>query len=225
METEYFSFNPGTVTCHAPLATTFEHVLKFVTKAEQFLTIHSQEDITNVNSLLEQTLNLQVSNIIQRVIAQVIGEYRDGFVTIKGTEGGQLHVYLAGSDETLPIHVNIEAGTNLIGKVQIEGTSQTVKQAKIYENTAASNVIVAAVTGKKICVVNIAFTVDAEANITLQSDGDGISGAMDFGGTNEPRGMVAHHGNFPLKTASGEAFKILSNTTARISGYCTYYEE
>ena len=225
MEQQYFSFNPGTVTCRTPLPTTFEHVLKFVTKIEQFLTIHNQEDIVNINKLLEQTLNLQISNIISRVIAQVIGEYGDGFVTIKGTEDGQLHVYLAGSDPTNPIDVTLLAGTELIGKVEIEGTSREVKRAEIWQNTGANVQVIALVATKKICIVNIAFTVDAEADIYLNSDANHMTGAMDFGGTNEPKGFVANHGNFPLKTAVGEAFKIESNTSARIAGYVIYYEE
>jgi len=225
MEEKYFDFDPGTHTCRTPLPTTFEHVLKFVTKIEQFLTIHNQEDIVNINKLLEQTFNLQISNIISRVIAQVIGEHGDGFVTIKGTEDGQLHVYLAGSDPTNPIDVTIGLGDKLIGKVEIEGTSHEVKRAPIWQNTIASVQVIGLVATKKICIVNIAFTVDAEADVSLNSADTPITGIMDFGGTNEPKGFVSNHGNFPLKTVAGEAFKIQSNTTARIAGYVIYYEE
>ncbi|GAJ07409.1 unnamed protein product, partial [marine sediment metagenome] len=91
MENEYFKFNPGTFTCRTPMPTSFEHLLGFVDKIEQYLTIHNQEEIVNINKLLETTLNLQISNIISRVISQVIGEYKDGFVTIKGSEDGALH--------------------------------------------------------------------------------------------------------------------------------------
>jgi len=94
MDREHFIFNPGTNTCQAPLPTKFEHVLKFVTKAESFKTLHSHEDITNVNQILEETLNLQISNIIQRVVAQIIGESTRGFTTIKGTDDGALHVHV-----------------------------------------------------------------------------------------------------------------------------------
>jgi len=225
MEDLLFIFDPGTHTCKSPSPTRFRHLLGSVDKIEQYLTIHSQEDIVNINKLLEQTLNLQISNIISRVIAQVIGEYGDGFVTIKGTEDGQLHVYLAGSDPTNPIDVTILAGTELIGKVQIEGTSREIKQAAIWQNTIASFEVIPLVEAKKICIVNIAFTVDAEADISLNSDDVPITGIMDFGAANEPRGFVSNHGNFPLKTYLGEAFKIQSNTTARIAGYVTYYEE
>jgi len=225
MEDQLYSFDPGTHTSKCPLPTRFDHLLKFVTRVEQYITLHSQEDIININSQLDQTTNLIISNIIQRVIAQIIGQTDKGFVTIKGTEDGQLHVYLAGSDPANPIDVTLNVGDSLIGKVEIAGTSQEVKRAEIWENTAANNEIITAVALKKICIVNLVFTVDAEADIYLNSDANHMSGAMDFGAANEPRGFVSNHGNFPLKTVIGEAFKIESDTTARIAGYVIYYEE
>jgi len=225
MDQQLYIFDPGTNTSKCPIPTTFEHLLGWVDKIERFLTIHNQEELVNINQLLESTYNLQISNIIQRVIAQIIGEYGDGFVTIKSTEDGQLHVYLAGSDPAAPIDVTLGVGANLIGKVEIEGTSQEVKRAVISENTIANNEIIALVALKKICIVNLVFTVDAEADIYLNSDANHMSGPMDFGAANEPRGFVSNHGNFPLKTVAGEAFKIESDTTARIAGYVVYYEE
>lgn len=203
MENEYFKFDPGTNTCRTPIPTTFEHLLGFSAKIEQYLTIHNQEDIINVNKLLESTLNLQISNIIQRVIAQVIGETPTGFITIKGTDDGALHVSVQDNP----------------------ASKKTIKSAAITENTAANNEIIAAVAGKQICIVNLAFTVAAEADIYLNSAANHMSGSMDFGAANEPRGFVANHGDFPLKTVAGEAFNIQSDTVAQISGYVIYYEE
>lgn len=247
MEKEYFVFDPGTNTGQAPMATTFEHLLGFAAKLEQYLTIHNQEDIVNINKLLETTLNLQISNIIQRVIAQVIGEHGEGFVTIKGTEDGALHVYVAGSDETEPVHVTIEAGseligtvrlddtvaelvtlnvgTNLIGKVEIEGSSHEVKNAVISKKEIGNTEIIPAVGAKKLCLVNLAFTVAAEAIIYLNSNTTHGSGPMNFGAAGEPKGIVINNGNFPLKTVAGDGFFIESNTDAQISGFVTYYEE
>lgn len=225
MEDLLFRFDPGTHTCKSPLPERFEQLIKTVTKEEFCIKLHGQEDLIDIDGQLDRTLNLTICNIIQRTIAQLVGRTPTGFITLKGTNEGALHVYLAGSDETAPLHVLIEAGTELIGKVQIEGTSREIKRAVISENTAANNEIITAVATKKICIVNIAFTVAAEANIYLNSNANHMSGAMDFGAASEPRGFVANHGNFPLETVAGEAFKIESNTVAQISGYCTYYEE
>ena len=203
MEKDYFKFNPGTHTSKAPIPTKFDHLLKFITKVENFLGLHSQEDITNINNQLDQTLNLMISNIIQRVIAQVIGETASGFVTIKGTDDGALHVSVRDDPASL----------------------KTVKSVAISENTAANNDIITAVPGKKICIVNLALTIAAEADIYFNSDANHLTGAMDFGAANEPRGIVTNNGNFPLKTNTGEAFKIESDTVAQISGFAIYFEE
>lgn len=203
MEHQLYIFDPGTNTSKCPLPTRFEHLLKFVTRIEQYIALHSQEDIININSQLDQTTNLIISNIIQRVIAQVIGKYGPGFVTIEGTAAGALHVSI---QEDVP------------------GTKE-IKRALIWENTIDNNEIIPLVEAKKICIVNLVFTVDGEADIILNSDANAMSGEMSFGGTNEPKGFVSNHGNFPLKTFLGEAFKIESDTTARIAGYVIYYEE
>jgi len=225
MENEYFKFNPGTNTVRTPIPTTFEHLLGWVDKIEQYLTIHNQEDIVNINKLLETTLNLQISNIIQRVIAQVIGEYKEGFVTIKGTEDGALHVYLADTAATLEILATLQAGTNLIGKVQIEGTSQTVKSAKI-SSAAGGDILTITPTGSnKIKVTTVVLTVAGATEIKFIDGTTDLTGAMDFGGTNEPRGMVANHGNHPLETTAGAVFKVNSSQAIQVSGYVIYYEE
>jgi len=203
MEDLVYIFDPGTNTTKAPVPTRFDHLLKFIAKIEQYIALHSQEDIININSQLDQTTNLMISNIIQRVIAQITGKLGAGFVTIEGTAAGALHVSI---QEDVP------------------GTKE-IKRAPIWQNTIDSVEVVALVEAKKICIVNIVFTVDAEADISLNTDDVPITGIMDFGGTNEPKGFVSNHGNFPLKTLEGEAFKIQSDTTARIAGYVIYYEE
>lgn len=225
MENDLFIFDPGTNTCHAPLPTRFEHILGFAAKVEQYLTIHNQEEIINVNQLLSQTLNLQVSNIIQRVIAQIIGEHGEGFVTIKGTDDGALHVYLTGSDAAAPIHVTIEAGTNLIGKVQIAGSSQTPLKAEIDFNTAATHDIIAAVADKKHKITTIVFTVGGETNITLKDEDGNFTGAMDFGGTNEPRGFISNHGQITMNCGTNKKFQIINSGAVQVSGYVLYYDE
>jgi len=74
-------------------------------------------------------------------------------------------------------------------------------------------------------VVNVVLVVGGETNITYYDGDTPISGPMDFGGENEPRGMVTHHGNFPLRTSPGSPFKINSSAAEQVSGYVVYYEE
>lgn len=218
-------YDPGTGTSRRPTPEKFEHLKKYVTPVGQDIKITSIEQLTNINQQLEETSNLFVSNLISRVIAQIIGKCGTGFVTIEGTTAGELKVKLTAADIASLIAVELAAGSNLIGKVLIEGTSRTILRAVINESTAALNEIVTAVSGKKICITNLVLIVGGETNITLCSNANTMSGAMDFGGTDEPRGMTQRLGQDPLETIAGEAFKILSSGAVQQSGFITYYTE
>lgn len=215
-------FDPATETSRRPTPEKFAPLKEWITPVEKNIKLTSIEEIVNINEQLLQTAELYVSNIISRVIAQIIGKYGDGFVTIEGTVDGKLKV-----EASIPAGdtVGLDAGANLIGKVEVAGTSRTVLQAAISFAAAANNCIVSLVAGKKIKITNIMFTVAGAINVTLRSGTTPLSGALDFGGTDEPRGMVHHFGDFPLETAVGESFCILCSTAVQISGYVTYYTE
>jgi len=193
-------FNPSTETSKRPTPETFEHLRKWIDVDEKFIDITNITQLPDINVQLEQSSKLYVSNVISRVIAQLIGKYGDGFVTIEGTADGRL-------------------------KVDALSGRPTVLQAKIDESTAATHEIIPAVTAKKIKITNIMLTVAGETNLTFQSDANELSGAMDFGGTDEPRGMVHNFGDCPLETVAGEAFKIKSSGAVQVSGYITYFTE
>lgn len=98
-----------------------------------------------------------------------------------------------------------------------------IHKAKIDIATAADHTIIAAVPSRKISISAIAFTVAGETNLTLKSGSTALSGAMDFGGTNEPRGLTHNLGEYPLQTAVGEAFVITNSIAVQVSGYVSYY--
>lgn len=193
-------YDPGTFTSRRPTPEKFDHLREWIEPVERNIQITNITEMTNINQQLEQTANLFVSNIINRVIAQLIGKHGDGFVTIEATAAGAL-------------------------KVAAMGSGRTILQADIDFATGAHNTIVAAVSGKKIKVTNLVLTVAGEVNLTFESHETALSGAMDFGGTDEPRGLAMPFGDFPLETVAGEAFKILSVGDVQVSGYCNYFTE
>jgi len=193
-------FDPATETSRRPTPEKFEHLRKWISVDEKYIDITNITQLQDINLQLEQTSVLYASNVISRVIAQLLGAYGDGFVTLKGTVDGAL-------------------------KVATMGSGRTVLQAKIDFATAATHQIVALVAGKKIKICNIMLTVAGDTNLTLISGTTAISGALDFGGTGEPRGMVHAFGDFPLETVAGEAFQITSSGTVQVSGYVTYFTE
>ncbi|GAI34612.1 unnamed protein product, partial [marine sediment metagenome] len=224
MEDQFYIFDPGTLTSKCPMPTRFDHALKFITKDENFLGLHSQEDITNINQQLDQTLNLMVSNIIQRVITQIIGQTDKGFVTIKGTDDGELHVYAPaigaiGDDivehgaagsltatlrrvtealEELKTTIVLHSDTT----VQIAGSSQTEKTAPINITSTGIESIPNVTPAATLHITSIMFTVTGAGTVQFRDETAVLSGAMSFGGDNEPRGMTHNFGQIPLKCAA-----------------------
>lgn len=193
-------YYPGTKTNKRPTPVEFIHLRKWIPVDERFIDLTNIEQLVDVNLQLEQSSRLYVSNVIQRVIAQLLGKYGDGFVTLEATEDGRL-------------------------KVDALGNLPTILRAVIDENTAATHEIIPAVVAYKIKIKNIMLTVAGETLITFQSDTTVLSGPLNFGGTDEPRGMVHNFGDAPLETVSGEAFKITLSAAVQLSGYVTYYTE
>jgi hypothetical protein len=74
-------------------------------------------------------------------------------------------------------------------------------------------------------VATIALTVSDETNIVLTFGVFGASGSMDFGGTDEPRGIVIPMGESPAPCGEG-GFTITSDgAAATIGGLVVYYQE
>jgi len=218
-------FDPATETSRRPTPEKFAHLRKWIDVDEKYIDITNITELKNINIQLEQSSKLFVSNVISRVIAQLLGATEDGFVTLEATKTGELKVKLTAADIAQLIAVELAAGTNLIGQVEIAGTSRTVLKAKIDFATATTHEIIAGASGKQIKIANIMLTVAGETNLTFKSATTAISGAMDFGGTDEPRGMGHNFGDFPLDTTSGEAFQITSSGAVQVSGYVTYFTE
>jgi len=193
-------YNPATETSRRPTPEKFEHLRKWIDVDQKYIDITNITNLKNINLQLEQTSILYASNVISRVIAQLLGSTTEGFVTLEATDDGRL-------------------------KVDLDTGKPTTLKAKIDFASAATHEIIAAVAGKKIKIVNLMLTVAGETNLTLKSDTTAISGAMDFGGTDEPRGMVHHFGDHPLEMTAGEAFQITNSAAEQVSGYVTYFTE
>jgi len=199
----YSYFHAPTGTARPVLPTDFVHRRKWVDAIEQFLTLITQSQITNVNQQLESTAHLYVSNIISRVIAQLIGETDYGFATIRATPAGALYVIPAGDLSATKIFAS----------------------AAFHKNSSGDNIIITGSAGTQIKVCFIMFTVAADVNVKFISGTTDLTGVMDFGGTDEPRGMVAPHGPAPLVCGVAEDFIINLSGAVYIDGYCTYYKE
>jgi len=208
-----------------PTPTTFEHLRKYSALELAYLKLSSQFDITNINSILEQTANLYISNEISRVIAQVIGKLDPGFVTIEGTAEGALHVYLAAAAAALEVNATLLEGSALIGKVQIDGLPKTYKSKAFHVNTSPTSDIIAADGTKSHYICSIMFTVAAENDVTLKDETEDLSGAMNLGASGEPMGLTHNFGQAPLVCNAGKKFQFGLSQAQYVSGVVTYYSE
>ena len=88
---------------------------------------------------------------------------------------------------------------------------------------AATHEIIPVVAGKRIRITSIMLTVGGDVNITLYNGDTALSGAMDFGGTSEPRGMVSNFGNRAIELSVSSPFKILLSAAIQVSGFVCYH--
>lgn len=100
-----------------------------------------------------------------------------------------------------------------------------ILSAVINIATAASHTIISAVTGRKIKITSFLFTTGGDVNVTLQDGATALTGALDFGGTSEPRGIVSNFGDNALGLTSGNAFVITLSAAVQVSGLVNYYLE
>ena len=193
-------FNPATETSRRPTPEKFAHLKRWIEVDEHNIDITNITEIKNINQQLEQTAKLYISNIIQRVISQLTAAFGDGFITLEATEDGHLIV-------------------------QTEREAKAITSAKIDFTGTGDHTIVSGQSGKQIKIATIVFTVGGETNITLKAGATAITGAMDFGGTDEPRGIVDTHGYCAYELPTGAALVIHSSIDVQVSGYVTGYIE
>ncbi|TKJ24798.1 MAG: hypothetical protein CEE41_05155 [Hadesarchaea archaeon B3_Hades] len=193
-------YDPGTRTSRRPTPERFVHLKKWVAPVDQSIALTSIEEITNINQQIEQVSKFYISSIISRVIAQLTAAYGDGFISLQATADGAL-------------------------RTQNERERKTVTSAIIDFATSGDHTIVSGVAGQKIKITSLVFTVAGETNITLMDGAVAFTGPMDFGGENEPRGMVDTQGFLPYELSEEQPFVINSSAAVQISGYVTGYIE
>lgn len=193
-------YNPGTHASRRPTPERFAHLRKWITPVDRSISLTTINEMTNINQQLGQSPELFVSTIVSRVIAQLIAVYEDGFVSLRGTFDGALHV-------------------------QTSRESKSITSAPINIEPGGDGTIVTCDADEIINITTLVFTVGGMTNITLYNGAVAITGPMDFGGDDEPRGMVVSQGFLPYQLTAGSSFIIESSEDVQISGYITGYIE
>ncbi len=141
---------------------------------------------------------------------------------IKDITAGEILLYGSSDGGTTWYPVKVDTGGNLQAAVGLTGTSRSMLTAAINFSTAIDSTIIAAVAASKIHLCGLLFTVGGETNITLKFGATAKTGAMDFGGTGEPKGIVAPIW-FDIPLGTNEAFVIASSAAVQVSGWAWYY--
>ena len=100
-----------------------------------------------------------------------------------------------------------------------------LQTAKIELTTAGTQIIISARSDYFVFIAAIVLTVSGETNITFDFGVFGLSGPMDLGGTNEPRGMVIAMGNSPASCGAGGFSVTSSGSGISVGGFVSYYLE
>jgi hypothetical protein len=157
--------------------------------------------------------NIAIRNAIRNDLRYIVPGvpsryfYKRGAWRPRGTSGIE---YIPGYKETgVPIE---------------EEKAEEIKTLKAVINfsTSGNHTIIDSVTGRKIKIWFITFTVGGETNITLLQGSSAISGPMDFGGTSEPRGIVMPPDGKCIELDYNKSFVIYSSASVQVSGIVIY---
>ena len=102
---------------------------------------------------------------------------------------------------------------------------KNLQTAKISLTTAGTQIVVPQQSGYFLFVATIVLTVSGETDLSFIFGVFGSSGSMDFGGSNEPRGIVIAMGDSPAPCGQG-GFSVSSGGVGiAVGGFVTYYLE
>ncbi len=100
-----------------------------------------------------------------------------------------------------------------------------LQTAAISLTTAGTQIVIPARSGYSLFVATIVLTVSGETDLSFIFGVFGSSGSMDFGGANEPRGIVIAMGDSPAPCGQG-GFSVSSGGVGKaVGGFVTYYLE
>lgn len=100
-----------------------------------------------------------------------------------------------------------------------------LQTAAIDMDDAGTEIIILPNPNFYLYIATIVLTVSGETDITFSFGVFGESGAMDFGGENEPRGIVIAMGNSPTSCGVGSFQITSSGTDIHVGGFVSYYRE
>jgi hypothetical protein len=103
-------------------------------------------------------------------------------------------------------------------------STKVIKFAPISASTSGDNVIVAAVTGKKIKVISVVLVASGVVSVTWKSATTNLSGAMPLVANSGFSLPTSPNINY-FETAVGEVLNLNLSSAVLVAGHLGYYEE
>jgi hypothetical protein len=97
--------------------------------------------------------------------------------------------------------------------------------ANISLGIPGDQIVIHGRAGRFVYISSITFTVSDETDITLIFGVQGASGAMSFGGSDEPRGITINMGNSPAPCGEGNFTISASGDSGTVEGFVVFYRE
>jgi hypothetical protein len=97
--------------------------------------------------------------------------------------------------------------------------------ANISLEIPGDQIVIHGRAGRYVYISSITFTVSNETDITLVFGVQGASGAMSFGGSDEPRGITINMGNSPAPCGEGNFTISASGDSGSVEGFVVFYRE
>jgi hypothetical protein len=105
--------------------------------------------------------------------------------------------------------------------------NSTVQRASITATASGDTAVVAAVTSKRICVIRLMLTSDADVSVRFRSGTTPVTGPIPVGARSGWRDGMARSADDPddslFETAVGEALNVNLSGAANVGGYLAYY--
>lgn len=103
-------------------------------------------------------------------------------------------------------------------------TSRSLKTVTIDHGTMGDNVIVAAVSGKRIKVYAVVLVVSAAVNCRWKSGANDLSGDMNYNGKGEGYAQAVEPPDFLMATNAGEALVLNLSAAVPVDGIVSYWD-
>ena len=127
-------------------------------------------------------------------------------------------------EEKPPVTPTVKPGL-IITRTRYPKWWKELQTAAISLSTTGTQEVVPTRSGNNVFIATIVLVVSGETNIVMDFGVFGPTGVMNFGGENEPRGMLMAMGESPASCGEGGFSVSSTGENIVVGGFVSYYLE